>query len=302
MVVWAITSGALVVILGWMGLSLIMAEHLGRQQASWRELVPRLVLGLVAAATSLWWCALILDVADAVSGFIAVSLNVTAGDLLRAPLNTFLTAVQAGAWAWPRSWPCSTWCTASSSSTSSCRWSCAWPSSTSCWHSPPSPWGCGFCPTRQAWGRQWLRLFMTTVFQQAVQLIALALGFGFLKEFAAVAAFEPVQDLIWKLLMSLAFVYMATKVPSMLGNHGTFDSWLSTLYFGMNLPGSMIRSAKSIGLIAGGAAGGPGGMAAGAMVAGAGLSAAAGGISSAASMATPSAGGGGGEAPRSSGE
>ena len=39
------------------------------------------------------------------------------------------------------------------------------------------------------------------------------LGLGFLKEFAAIAAFEPVQDLIWKLLMSLAFVYMATRVP-----------------------------------------------------------------------------------------
>ena len=69
---------------------------------------------------------------------------------------------------------------------------------------------------------------MTTVFQQAIQLIALALGFGFLNEFAAVSAFEPVQDLIWKLLMSLAFVYMATRVPSMLGNSGTFDAWLST--------------------------------------------------------------------------
>ena len=56
--VWAITSGALVVILGWMGLSLIVAEHLGRQQAGWREMVPRLFLGLVAAASSLWWCAL----------------------------------------------------------------------------------------------------------------------------------------------------------------------------------------------------------------------------------------------------
>ena len=52
MVVWAITSGALVVILGWMGLSFIMAEHLGTRQAGWREMVPRLVLGLVAAASS----------------------------------------------------------------------------------------------------------------------------------------------------------------------------------------------------------------------------------------------------------
>ena len=167
----------------------------------------------------------------------------------------------------------------------------------------PIALGLWILPHTAGWGRHWLRLFMTTVFQQAIQLIALALGFGFLKEFAAIAAFEPVQDLIWKLLMSLAFVYMATRVPSMLGNHDTFDSWLSMLYFGMNLPSSLMRSARTIGLVAGGAAGGPGGMAVGAMAASAGVSAAASGLSSAASMATPSAGGGGGGGePRSSGE
>ena len=119
---------------------------------------------------------------------------------------------------------------------------------------------------------------MTTTFQQAIQLIALGLGFGFLNQVAQIAAFEPVQDLVWKLLMSLAFVYMATRVPSMLGNAGTFDSWLSTLYFGLSLPASMARSARTIGLIAGGAAGGPGGAAAGATAASAGLSAAASGV------------------------
>ena len=136
----------------------------------------------------------------------------------------------------------------------------------------PIALGLWILPHTAGWGRHWLRLFMTTTFQQAIQLIALALGFGFLNEVAAIGAFEPVQDLIWKLLLSIAFVYMATRVPSMLGNQGTFDAWLHTLYFGMNLPGSMVRSARSIGLVAGGAAGGPGGMAAGAMVAGAGLS------------------------------
>ena len=95
-VVWAVASGVLVLILGWMGLSLIMQHHLGQTQNGWREMVPRLVLGLVAAATSLWWCALIIDVADAVSGFIAASLGVTAGDLLRTTLRTLLTAVEAG--------------------------------------------------------------------------------------------------------------------------------------------------------------------------------------------------------------
>ena len=95
LVVWAITSGALVVILGWMGLSFIVQEHLGRHQSGWREMVPRLVLGLTAAASSLWWCALVIDVADAVSGFIAAELNVAPGDLLRAPLEPLLIAVEA---------------------------------------------------------------------------------------------------------------------------------------------------------------------------------------------------------------
>ena len=301
MVVWAITSGALVVILGWMGLSLIMAEHLGRQQAGWREMVPRLVLGLVAAASSLWWCALVLDVADAVSGFIAVSLDVTPGDLLRAPLDTFLTAVQAGSVGMAQVLALLYLVYGFFVLYVIVQMVLRLALIDILLALAPIALGLWILPHTAGWGRHWLRLFMTTVFQQAVQLIALALGFGFLNEFASVAAFEPVQDLIWKLLMSLAFVYMATRVPSMMGNAGTFDSWLSMLYFGMNLPSSLMRSARTIGLV-GGAAGGPGGMAVGAMAASAGVSAAASGLSSAASMATPSAGGDGGGEPRSSGE
>ena len=301
MVVWAITSGALVVILGWMGLSLIVSEHLGRQQAGWREMVPRLVLGLVAAASSLWWCALVIDVADAVSGFIAVSLNVTPGDLLRAPLDTFLTAVQAGSVGMAQLLALLYLVYGFFVLYVIVQMVLRLALIDLLLALAPIALGLWILPHTAGWGRHWLRLFMTTVFQQAIQLIALALGLGFLNEFASIAAFEPVQDLIWKLLMSLAFVYMATRVPSMLGNSGTFDAWLSTLYFGMNLPGTMVRSAKTIGLIAG-AAGGPGGMAVGAMAASAGVSAAASGLSSAASMATPSAGAGGGGAPRSSGE
>ena len=324
MTVWAITSGVLVVILGWMGLSLIMSEHLGRQQTGWREMVPRLFLGLVAAATSLWWCALIIDVADAVSGFIAVELNVSPGDLLRAPLNTFLTAVQAGSVGMAQILALLYLVYGFFVLYVIVQMVLRLALIDILLALAPIALGLWILPHTAGWGRHWLRLFMTTVFQQAIQLIALALGFGFLNEVAAISAFEPVQDLIWKLLMSLAFVYMATRVPSMLGNAGTFDSWLSMLYFGMNLPGSMVRSAKTIGLMAGGAAGGPGGAAEdektnagrgrtarqqegeqrmGAMAASAGLSAAASGVSSAASMATPSGGGdGGGEAPRSSGE
>ena len=261
-VVWAITSGALMVILGWMGLSFIVQEHLGRHQSGWREMVPRLVLGLTAAASSLWWCALVIDVADAVSGFIAAELEVTPGDLLRAPLEPLLIAVEAA-------------------NTGLAVFIallylvfgffvlyllvqmilrlalidillCLAPIALGLW----------ILPHTAGWGRHWLRLFMTTVFQQAIQLIAVALAFAFLDEFAAIGGGEAAQDLVWMLLMAIAFMYLAGRVPSMLGNHGTFDAWLHTLYFGMSLPGSMMRSARSIGLIAGGAAGGPAGMAA----------------------------------------
>ena len=303
-VVWVIAGGSLAAILGWMGLTFIVGEHLGMKQAGWREMVPRLLLGLVAAVSSLWWCALVIDVADAVSGFIAVFLDVTPGDLLRAPLNTFLVTVNVG--------------------------SVGMGLLVALIYLvygffvlyvlvqmvlrlalidillvlAPVALGLWILPHTAGWGRHWLKLFMTTVFQQAVQLVALALGFGFLEEVAAIQAFEPVQDLVWKLLLSVAFVYMATRVPSLLGNVGTFDAWVSTLYFGLNLPGTMIRSAKTIGLVAGGAGGGPAGIAAGAAVS-AGLSTAAGGVRSMAEMATPSSGatsGASGATPRSSSE
>ena len=59
--VWIITSAALALIIGWIGLSLIAEEPLGGRGSSWRELIPRLLLGLVAAAVSLWWCAVVID-------------------------------------------------------------------------------------------------------------------------------------------------------------------------------------------------------------------------------------------------
>ena len=273
-VVWVITTGALVVILGWMGLTFIMSEHLGTRQAGWREMVPRLLLGLVAAASSLWWCALVIDVADAVSGFIAVFLDVTPGDLLRAPLDTFLVAIQAGSVGMGLLLALLYLIYGFFVLYVLVQMVLRLALIDILLALAPIALGLWILPHTAGWGRHWLRLFMTTVFQQAVQLIALALGFGFLREVASIGAFEPVQDLVWKLLLSLSFIYMATRVPSLLGNVGTFDSWVSTLYFGMNLPGTMMKSAKTLGLMAGGAAGGPAGIAAGA-AAGAGLSTAA---------------------------
>ena len=286
--VWAVASGMLVVILGWMGLCFIVQEHLGHHQSGWREMVPRLVLGLTAAASSLWWCALVIDVADAVSGYIAAELNVTPGDLLRAPLEPLLMAVFIALLYLVFGFFVLyllvqmilrlalidiLLCLA------------------------PVALGLWILPHTAGWGKHWLRLFMTAVFQQAIQLIAVALAFGFLEQFAAITGGEAAQDLVWMLLMSIAFMYLAGRVPSMLGHHGTFDAWLHTLYFGMSLPGSMVRSGRALGLLAGGAAGGPAGAAAAATNAA--TSTAAGAVNSAAQTATPAAQAG--PTPRSQG-
>ena len=252
----------------------------------------------MAAASSLWWCALVLDVADAVSGFIAASLDVTPGDLVRSTADTLLTAVQAGSEGMSLLLAALYMVYGFFVLYVLVQMALRLALIDILVTLAPVALGLWILPHTAGWGRHWLRLFMTTVFQQAIQLIALALGMGFLNEFAAIAAFDPVQDLVWKLLMSASFVYMATRVPSMLGNTGTFDAWLSTLFFGLNLPSALLRSARTIGMLSGGAAGGPAGIAA-AAAATAGVSAVGKGLRSAADMATPSGGGGGGM-PRSS--
>ena len=302
-IVWAITSGALVVIIGWIGLNLIVAEHLGRPHAGWREMVPRLALGLVAAATSLWWCALVIDVADAVSGFIAAALEITPGDLLRSSIDTLITAVTAGSVGMALLLAFLYLLYGFFVLYVLVQMVVRLALIDLLLALAPIALGLWILPHTAGWGRQWLRLFMTTVFQQAVQLIALALAFGFLADFADIAPFEPVRDLVWKLLLSLAFVYLTTRIPSMLGNPGTFDAWLHTLYFGMSLPGSIVRSARSISSVASGVMGGGPGGAGAAALAGTGIAAGAvSAVRSMADMTTPSYAAGEGAAPRSSGE
>ena len=304
-VCWIVSTGVLGLIIGWMGLTLIVGEHLGRQSPSWKEMVPRLCLGLAAAAASLWWCSLVIDLADAISGYVAAELNVTPGDLIRGPLIIFVKAIQAG--------------TAGMGLFLAAVYlvyglfvliivvqliirlalidvllALA-----------PVGLGLWILPHTAGWGRHWLRLFMVTVMQQSVQLLAIAFGFGFLQEFAAIATgFEPAGDLIWKLLMSAAFMYLATRVPSMLGNAGTFDAWVQTLFFSMAVVGGIARSAKGLTMLAsGGAAAATGPVGAAVAVGGAALGAVTGVARSAADISSPpDAGGGQGGSPRSAGE
>ncbi len=284
--VWIVTSAALAFIIGWIGLSLVTQEPLGARQAGWRELIPRLILGVVAAAASLWWCALVIEVAHHVSGFIAAALEVTPSDLLRAPLETLLTAVEGGSVGLALllaliyliyGFFCLYLLLQMVLRLALIDVLLAL---------APAAMGLWILPHSSGWSRHWLRLFTTTVFQQAVQLIALALGIGFLGELATISVFEPARDLIWKLLMSVAFIYLATRVPSMLGNASPFDAWLQTLYFAFSLPAATARSISSIASVGAGSAAGS----AAASQAGSSTSGVGGATRSAAELSTPQGG------------
>ena len=195
-VVWAIASGALIVILGWMGLTFIVGEHLGSRTAGWREMVPRLVLGLVAAASSLWWCALVIDVADAVSGFIAASLFVAPGDLLQASLAVMLSPVLTGSVGLIVLMAILYLIYAFFVLFVIVQMVLRLALIDILLALAPMALGLWILPHTSGWGRHWLRLFMTTVFQQAIQLIALAMALAFLNEVAGITAFDAVQDII----------------------------------------------------------------------------------------------------------
>ncbi len=249
--VWIITSAALALIIGWIGVSLILEEPLGGRGSGWRELIPRLLLGVVAAAASLWWCALVIDLAHAVSGFIAATLEVTPEDLLLAPVNTLLTAVRSGSVGIALLLALIYLIYAFFCLYLLLQMVLRLALIDLLLALAPAAMGLWILPQTAGWSRQWLRTFATTVAQQAVQLIALALGIGFLAELAEIQPFEPARDLVWKLLMAVGFVYLATRVPGMLGNANPFDSWLQTLYFAFSLPINAARSAGAFAAYAG---------------------------------------------------
>ena len=269
MVVWVVVAAGLGVILAWAGITMIFREHLGGHDFGWRELVPRLMIAVVAASTSLWWGSFIIDLADSISRFVAVSLEVTAGDLLRTPLDVFLQAIQVGntglALALALLYLVYGFFILYVIGQFIIRLALI----DLLLVLAPVALGLWVLPMTAGWGRYWLTTFLVTVFQQSVQLVALALAIAFLDDFASIGAGQPVNDFLWQLLMSIAFVYLTTRAPSMLGTTGVFDAWLRTLHYGpsmlmalprmMHVAGMATGAMSAAGAMKAGAAGSGGG-------------------------------------------
>ena len=266
---------------------MIFREHLGSHDFGWRELVPRLMIAVVAASTSLWWGSFIIDLADSISRFIAVSLEVTVGDLLMAPLEVFLQAIRVSGVGLGIAIALLYLVYAFFILYVIGQFIIRLALIDLLLVLAPVALGLWVLPMTAGWGRHWLKTFLVTVFQQSVQLVSLALAMAFLAEFASIVDGQPVRDFLWQLLISIAFVYLTTRVPSMLGTTGVFDAWVRTLSHGammlMALPrmlhvaGMATGAMSAAGAMKAGAAGSGGGGATSWLPAAAGLAKGAGG-------------------------
>ena len=273
----------LALVIAWIGLSQVVRSFIGGQRtmADWRESVPRLILALIAALTSYWWCSLLVDVADGVSRYIAAAMRVTPADITLTLGNALFAIVARNV---------------------SHSWLAAVPVAGVLLVAIKvaftglivmlmkifaisvllviaqfvmrivllnlliiiSPLGMLMwaLPETSGWGRRWVTLFTTTLFQHGIQIIGFAVAIWFIRLATpvgivadtgsvsnALQAVLPTQ-MVWALLIGIMGMIMTFKVPSILGQGGLQESFVSTISFAA-------MGFRALGVMAGGGGAGP---------------------------------------------
>lgn len=285
---WSVLFNITFVVLGfviaWIGFTQVLRVFLGgtRSLADWRETIPRLLLAMLGVLLSYWFCSVCIDIADGVSRYIAAAMRITPADITltlgQALIAIFLNNLQ------------STWLAAVpiigqflvgvkvvtvgflvllmkifaisvllviaqfvmrigilnvlivTSPLGMLMWA---------------------LPETSGWGRRWVSLFLTTLFQHGVQLICFAIALWFIRLATPVGivadtgvvsgqleAVLPTQ-MAYALILGTILMIVTFKIPSMLGQGGLQESFVSTI--------SMAALGfRALGMIAGGGAGGSG--------------------------------------------
>ena len=103
-------------------------------------------------------------------------------------------------------------------------------------------------PQTQSWTRWWADLFPVTVFQQAIQMIALRLGYALMTEFTPGSG----ENALLTLLLGIAVCWLTVKLPSLLRTRNSQASLFNLVSMvavsrGMGVLGSASGSARSAG-------------------------------------------------------
>jgi hypothetical protein len=183
------------------GYNVMLRPYLGSSPSGAREVLPRLLLGGILINTAAWWCRLAVDTNNAMCGvFGAPTVSDSVSTMLRIMLDPthlsgllmLLVAVIMGLLLLIQQLM---------------RLALVdvlvilAPLAALLWILPQS----------QSWGRLWMRLFVGTVFAQAIQVLTLRLGFNLATGFPPLSAAGLLQP-----LLGIAVLALALKIPGMM--------------------------------------------------------------------------------------
>jgi Conjugal transfer protein TrbL len=209
-----LANGLLAVVVVITGYNVVLRPYMGATYVGAREVLPRLLLGGILINTAGWWCRLAIDVnnatcgvfgapniADMVSTMLRVILDPTHVSgllmLLVATIMAILLLIQQ-----------------------LMRLALVdvllilAPLAAVLWILPQS----------QAWGRLWGRLFIGTVFAQAVQVLTLRLGFNLTTDLPPLTASGLLQP-----LLGIAVLALVLKMPGLMGRSGAGGNIVANL-------------------------------------------------------------------------
>ena len=282
-----------VLFIAWAAITSIVKPMISSQDSGsgWKEMAPRIILAAVAAASSFWWCRLLIDLADAVTRYVAEALRVSPGDILHVG-----SAVQHVLLSGYSSVPGAV---ASDSLTGVA--GAAGGTALINVGSPiimlglvlvmlfylvlgllilgqlilrivminilmivsPVAMSMFILPDTAAWGRRWLSLWMITLMTHAIQLVGLGLALSFVRSTI------PLEDevitamqVFWALLLGCFALYVTWKLPSMMGDGGIAEGFLTTMTMVTNMMAHLPQAVRTgTTLAAAGATGGVGAVA-----------------------------------------
>lgn len=245
-----------VLFIAWAAITSIVRPLIdGNSGVGWKELAPRIIMGAIAVGSSFWWCKLMIDLADALTRYVAEALGFSPGDVLHIGLaishlfGTSDTAVGLVV------------------------------------HEAGkilimlvillvllfflvlgllilgqlilrlvvinllmilAPIGLAMfiLPDTSGWGRKWVQLWMVTLFVHALQIIGMALALSFVRATIPIGDEAVGQnEVLWALLLGTFALYLTWKLPSMLGDGGLSEGFLPTMTMVVNtaahLPAAM---------------------------------------------------------------
>jgi hypothetical protein len=208
-----LANGLLAVVVVISGYNIMLRPYVGSNYAGALAFLPRLLLGGILINTAAWWCRLAIDANNAACGVfgapdfgevlsagvrgVAVPIVGLLMNLILVVMAILLTIQQLMRLALV-----------------DVLFILA-PLAAVLWILPQS----------QAWGRLWGRLFVGTVFAQAIQVLALHLGFNLATGLPPLSAAGLLQP-----LLGIAVLALALKIPSLMGGGAAGGNVVSSLF------------------------------------------------------------------------